>query len=53
MSRIQALHDNTVADELPEALLPEVFTGIQEDCREGLKSAPDPRRTDNQVIRCT
>jgi hypothetical protein len=49
LSHIQALHDNTVADELPEALLPEVFTGIQEVYWERLKSAPDPRRTDNQV----
>ena len=30
LSHIQSLHDNTVADELPAAELPEVFIGIQE-----------------------
>ena len=49
LNHIQALHDNTVAEELPETLLPEVFAGIQEVYWGRLKSVLDPRRTDNQV----
>jgi hypothetical protein len=46
---IQALHDNTVAEELPEALLPEIFDDIRQIYWDCLKSVPDPRRPDNLV----
>ena len=46
---IQAIHDNTVTEELPEALIPEIFLDIQEIYWDRLKSIPDPRRLYNRV----
>ncbi len=46
---IQALRDNTVAEELPEPLLPEIFADIEHLYWDCLKSVPDPRRPDNRV----
>jgi len=39
---IRAIRDNEAAEELPEILLPDVFSGIQEIYRKSLKSVPDP-----------
>lgn len=46
---IQAIHDNTATEELPEALVPEIFLDIQSVYWDRLKSIPDPRRPDNRV----
>ncbi|MGD9506139.1 MAG: hypothetical protein AB7W37_14580, partial [Syntrophobacteraceae bacterium] len=46
---IQALHDNTVVEELPEPLLPEIFSDIEQVYWDSLKSVPDPRRADIRV----
>lgn len=46
---IQALERNEVVEELPEALLPEVFLDIQETYWDCLKSVPDPRSEDKRV----
>jgi hypothetical protein len=46
---IQAIHSGEVAEELPEALLPDVFRDIQEVYWARLKSVPDPRDPKNLV----
>jgi hypothetical protein len=46
---IQAIHDNKVEEDLPQALLPEVFSDIQEIYWDTLKSVPDPRSPYNRV----
>lgn len=48
-SHIHALQKNEVAEELPEALLPEVFLGIQDTYWECLQAVPDPRSPDKRV----
>lgn len=48
-SHIQAILDNKVKEELPEALLPEVFSDIQEIYWDRLTSVPDPRSPHNRV----
>ena len=40
---IMAIQNNGAAEELPEALFPDIFSGIQEIYRKSLKSVPDPR----------
>jgi len=37
---IRAIRNNEAAEELPEALLPDIFSGIQEMYRKSLKSVP-------------
>jgi len=39
---IRAIRNNEAAEELPEALLPDIFSGIQEMYRKSLKSVPVP-----------
>ncbi len=46
---IQAIHDNRVEEDLPEPLLPDVFSGIREIYWDALKSVPDPRSPYNRV----
>jgi len=46
---ILAIRDNEVAEELPEALLPDIFSGIREIYWESLRSVPDPRNPDKRV----
>ncbi|MBT4682689.1 MAG: hypothetical protein HOB70_06565 [Chloroflexi bacterium] len=46
---IQAIHKGEVTEELPEALIPEVFLDIQEVYWKRLKSIPDPRDPKNRV----
>lgn len=46
---IRAIRDNEVAEELPETLLPDVFSGIQEIYWKSLKSVPDPRSPGKRV----
>ncbi len=48
-SHIHALEKNEVAEELPDALLPDVFLGIQETYWESLKAVPDPRSPGKRV----
>ena len=43
LRHILAIEGNEVVEELPEALLPEIFSGIRETYWECLKSVPDPR----------
>jgi hypothetical protein len=49
LDHIQAIHENTVTEELPEALLPAIFSDIQGIYWDRLKSIPDPRSPDNRV----
>ena len=46
---IQAIHKGEIAEELPEALMPEVFLDIQDVYWKRLKSVPDPRDPKNRV----
>lgn len=46
---IQALQQNEFVEELPEALLPDVFLDIQETYWESLKAVPDPRSPGKRV----
>src|SRR3989339_899533 len=46
---IQAIYDDRVIEELPEVLLPDVFSDIKEIYWTRLKSVPDPRNPDNRV----
>lgn len=46
---IRAIQDNEVVEELPEPLLPEIFSEIQEVYWESLKSVPDPRSPNKRV----
>lgn len=46
---IQAIHDDQVLEDLPEVLLPEVFSSIRETYWASLKSVPDPRSPANRV----
>jgi hypothetical protein len=46
---IRAIRDKEAAGELPETLLPDVFSGIQEIYRKSLKSVPDPGSRDKCV----
>lgn len=39
---IPAIQNNEAVEELPEALLPDIFSGIQEIYRESPKAVPDP-----------
>lgn len=44
-----AIRDNEAAEELPEALLPDIFSGSRGIYRESLKSVPDPGNPDKCV----
>jgi len=44
-----AIEDNETEEELPEALLPDIFSGIREIYRESLKSVPDTSSRDKRV----
>ena len=46
---IQALQANEVSEELPEILLPDIFSEIEEKYWQSLKSVPDPRNPDQRV----
>lgn len=46
---IRALKANEVSEELPEILLPDIFSEIRETYRESLKSVPDPGSPDKRV----
>jgi len=46
---ILEIQDNAITEELPEALLPDIFSGIREIYREILKSVPDPRSRNKRV----
>ncbi len=46
---IRAIKDNEVSEELPEILLPDIFSEIHELYWERLKSVPDPRSPDKRV----
>jgi hypothetical protein len=46
---ILAIQDNEITEELPEALLPDIFSGIREIYWEILKSVPDPRSRNKRV----
>jgi hypothetical protein len=46
---IRAIRDNEAAEELPETLLPDIFSGIRDMYWEVLKSVPDPRNHDKLV----
>ena len=46
---IRAIRDNEAAEELPEILLPDIFSGIQEIYWKSLKSVPDPRSPGRRV----
>jgi len=46
---IRAIKDNEVSEELPEILLPDIFSEIHELYWKRLKSVPDPRSPDKRV----
>ncbi len=46
---IQAIKSGTVNEELPEALVPEVFNDIKEIYWESLKSVQDPRSSEKRI----
>ncbi len=48
-NHIQALYQNTISEELPQVLLPEIFSDIRDVYWDRLKSIEDPRRADRRV----
>jgi len=46
---ISAIHNNEVSEELPEILVPDIFSEIHEIYWESLKSVPDPRSPDKRI----
>ena len=48
-NHIQGLLENSIVEELPDILVPEVFKGIHDTYWECLKSIPDPRNPDQRV----
>ena len=49
LNHIQALYENTISEELPQILLPEIFSDIRDVYWDRLKSIEDPRRADRRV----
>jgi len=48
-NHIRAIRDNKVEEDLPEPLLPDVFSDIRETYWDALKSVPDPRSPHHRV----
>ncbi len=46
---IQAIRENRVEEDLPEPLLPDVFSDMRETYWDALKSVPDPRSSHHRV----
>jgi len=46
---IRAIKDNEVSEELPDILLPDIFSEIHEIYWKSLKSVPDPRMPNKRV----
>ena len=46
---IQSIHNGVVSEDIAEALVPEVFSDIQDVYWERLRSIPDPRNVDRRV----